>query len=189
VTSDAHIRKERLRATVLATRGRIATADRSRAGAAIAAHGLAAWSGLGTVAAHLSFGSEPPTADLLDGLLGSGRRVLLPIIDGDRLDWASYSGPADVAPGPLGIDEPTGTRLGSDALHHVDLVIVPALAVDRAGHRLGRGRGYYDRALVDVTASIVAVGYDDELVDDVPAERHDRLVDGVLSPRGLAIFR
>jgi 5-formyltetrahydrofolate cyclo-ligase len=65
------------------------------------------------------------------------------------------------------------------------IVVVPALSVDRRGNRLGRGRGYYDRALSDLAGSVVAVVYDDELIDEVPAEPHDRRVDAVLQPRGL----
>jgi 5-formyltetrahydrofolate cyclo-ligase len=65
-----------------------------------------------------------------------------------------------------------------------DVVLVPALAVDRDGHRLGRGRGYYDRALESVTAPVVAVVYDDDVIDDVPIEPHDRCVDGRLTPSG-----
>jgi 5-formyltetrahydrofolate cyclo-ligase len=65
------------------------------------------------------------------------------------------------------------------------VVVVPALSVDRDGNRLGRGRGYYDRALSDIKAPVVAVVYDDELIDVVPAEPHDRRVDAVLRPRGL----
>jgi 5-formyltetrahydrofolate cyclo-ligase len=66
------------------------------------------------------------------------------------------------------------------------MVLVPALAVDRAGNRLGRGAGYYDRALTKTRAQVVAVIYDDELVDAVPHEPHDRLVDAALRPSGVS---
>jgi 5-formyltetrahydrofolate cyclo-ligase len=101
--------------------------------------------------------------------------VLLPVIVGERrLDWARYDGAGSLADGPLGLAEPAGPRLGAAALHDADLVVVPALAVDRAGHRLGRGRGYYDRALE----------YDDDILDDVPVEPHDRSVQALLTPSG-----
>ena len=71
----------------------------------------------------------------------------------------------------------------------VELVVVPALAVDRRGNRLGRGAGFYDRALAGSRpATVVAVIYDDELLDTVPAEAHDVPVHAVLTPAGLTAF-
>lgn len=164
----------------------MAPSDRAGAEEAIAAHGLAAWRDLQTVAAYLSFGTEPPTVALLDQLTSHDVRILLPVIDGDRLDWAVYAGTDSVAVGPLGIREPAGERLGVGALASADVVVVPALAVDAHGNRLGRGRGYYDRALAEVSATVVAVIYDEELIDDVPTETHDRRVDAILRPAGLS---
>jgi 5-formyltetrahydrofolate cyclo-ligase len=184
VADDVESRKSELRHAVVAARAAIGTDRRTAAGAAIAAAGLERWRDLGTIAAYLSVGNEPPTRELVDALTAAGVRVLLPIIDADGLDWAAYSGPDDLARGPLGIVEPTGPRLGVTALTSATVVVVPALAVDRQGNRLGRGRGFYDRALVGVTAPVVAVLYDEELFDAVPSEPHDRRVDEVLQPRG-----
>jgi 5-formyltetrahydrofolate cyclo-ligase len=121
---------------------------------------------------------------LLDALRAAGVRVLLPVVTGERLDWATYDGEGALAEGPLGLAEPSGHRLGSDALAAADVVLVPALAVDRSGHRLGRGRGYYDRALAAVSVPVIAVVFDDDVIDDVPVEAHDRDVDGRLTPSG-----
>jgi len=186
VTGEARTRKDALRATILAARRGITAGDRARAEEAIAVHGLAAWRDLRTVAAYLSFGTEPPTVALLDRLTTHNVRILLPVIDGDRLDWAVYAGTDSIASGPLGIREPTGVRLGVGAVADADVVVVPALAVDALGNRLGRGRGYYDRALAEVSAIVVAVVYDEELIDDVPSETHDRRVDAILRPAGLS---
>jgi 5-formyltetrahydrofolate cyclo-ligase len=153
-------------------------------GAALAHHGLAAWAHVSCLAAYVGVGTEPPTLPLLDALLGAGVRVLLPVITGEQLDWAAYGGIDSLAEGPLGLAEPTGTRLGSAALLDADVVLVPALAVDDRGHRLGRGRGYYDRALVSVTSPVIAVVYDDDVIDDVTVEAHDRNVNGRLTPSG-----
>jgi 5-formyltetrahydrofolate cyclo-ligase len=169
--------KARLRAEVLARRAAMNHRARTAAGEAIARHG-SGWHAM-RVAAYLAIGTEPPTQPLLDALATD---VLLPVIAGDDLDWALDG---ERASGPLGIDQPTGERLGSGALDSVDVIFVPALAVDQRGNRLGRGRGYYDRALRDVTATIVAIVYDDELLDAVPADTHDRRVDAVLRPSGL----
>jgi 5-formyltetrahydrofolate cyclo-ligase len=75
------------------------------------------------------------------------------------------------------------------ALQQAEVVVVPALAADRTGVRLGRGRGYYDRALTRSVGRIVAVVYDDELMPALPSEPHDRRVDEVLQPSGLTRCR
>jgi 5-formyltetrahydrofolate cyclo-ligase len=188
MTGDVTERKRQLRIAAVGARRLMADAARDRAGAAITDHGLERWLGVGTIAAFVSVDTEPPTRTLLDHLVGSGTRVLLPVIDAMALDWAAYTGPADLTAGPLGITEPTTPRLGADAVLAADIVLVPALAVDRSGNRLGRGRGFYDRALIDVAAPIVAVVYDDELLDVVPAEAHDHRVDAVLRPAGITAF-
>jgi 5-formyltetrahydrofolate cyclo-ligase len=107
--------------------------------------------------------------------------------DGE-LDWARYDGPL-VAAG-FGLLEPTGPRLGPEAVATADVVLVPALAVDRHGMRLGRGRGYYDRALgrVPVGTPVCALLHDGELLDAVPSEPHDRPVTAAVTPSGLTVF-
>lgn len=181
---DSALAKQRLRQELLAARRQRGPADVDAAGEAIARHGLKQWRDLTRVASYLSTGFEPPTRRLVDALAGAGVEVVVPVVTGEDLDWVGYSPGCAVASGPLGVDEPTGPRLGADVLATVGVVIAPALAVDRAGVRLGRGRGYYDRALVRLTAPVVAVVYDDELLDAVPAEPHDRRVEGVLRPSG-----
>jgi len=102
------------------------------------------------------------------------------------LDWAVFAGSVD--PGPRGLLEPPGPRLGVDALASADLVLVPALAVSHSGIRMGRGGGSYDRALAVLPAGppplVIALLHDGELLDSVPAEPHDRAVHGVITPRG-----
>ena len=94
--------------------------------------------------------------------------MLLPLLrpDGD-LDWASYEGPDSLVAGPRGLREPGEPPRGVDAVARADAVLVPALAVDAAGRRLGRGGGSYDRALARVgpLVPLIALIYDDELVE------------------------
>jgi 5-formyltetrahydrofolate cyclo-ligase len=140
----------------------------------------------GTVAAYMSVGTEPDTRGLVYALWKRGTYVLLPLLRADfDLDWASYEGPDSLAPGPHGLLEPTEPRRGVSAVTSADLVIVPALAVDRAGRRLGRGGGSYDRALARVGPAIatVALIYDGELLDEVPAGPLDQPVRMVAQPR------
>jgi 5-formyltetrahydrofolate cyclo-ligase len=181
---DVGRRKQQLRDELLAARRRMADPARAGAGDALTERGLAQWRGLAVIAAYLSVGTEPPTRALVDGLAAGGTRVLLPVVTGDELRWTPYDGLERTVTGPLGLVEPVGESAGDEALLTAQLVIVPALAVDRRGNRIGRGRGYYDRALPAVTVPVIAVVFDAELLDDVPAERHDRPVDGVLQPSG-----
>ncbi len=140
----------------------------------------------GTVAAYLSVGTEPGTRGLVYALWKRGSYVLLPLLQADNdLDWASYEGPDSLAPAPRGLLEPTEPRRGVAAVTSADLVIVPALAVDRAGRRLGRGGGSYDRVLARIGAAIptVALLYDGELLDEIPAGPLDQPVRMVAQPR------
>ena len=138
-----------------------------------------------TVAAYAGTGTEIDTGPLLADLVGRGLRVLLPVPVGRHLDWAVYEGPDALVTGRFGLPEPTGRRLGPDALAGAGLVLVPALAADRAGHRLGRGAGFYDRALASAPGVAAhAVVDDDEVLAEVPVEPHDRPVSGILTPSG-----
>jgi 5-formyltetrahydrofolate cyclo-ligase len=141
-----------------------------------------------TVAAYVSMNGEPGTGPLLDALVAAGKRVILPVLlaDGD-LDWAPYGGPDDLVGASRGLLEPTGRRLGPDAVATADAVLVPGLAVDPTGVRLGRGGGSYDRALgrVPVGTFTCVLLYDGEIGLPVPVEPHDRPVGWAATPSGL----
>jgi 5-formyltetrahydrofolate cyclo-ligase len=142
-----------------------------------------------TVAAYVSVGVEPGTGPLLDLLSAAGKRVVLPVLLPDNdLDWAVYAGATGLVAAGRGLLEPAGPRLGPDAVGSADVVLAPALAVDRTGMRLGRGGGSYDRALgrVPVGTFVCAVLYDGELVDAVPADSHGRRVTAVVTPSGVS---
>ena len=186
--SDVRLRKAELRAQVLARRSALPADQRSAAGTLIRDAVLAEpqVQMAGTIAAYYSIGAEPGTHGLVFALWKRGSYVLLPVLrpDGD-LDWASYEGPDSMVPGPRGLLEPGEPPRGVDAVATADAVLVPALAVDGAGRRLGRGGGSYDRALARVgpLVPLIALVYDDELVEHVPAESHDIPVRATVSPR------
>ena len=114
-----------------------------------------------------------------------GIRLLLPVtMDDDDLDWAEYRGPEHLVERRRGIREPDGALLGRDAIAAAATVLVPALAVDWQGWRLGQGGGSYDRVLPRTTAPTIAIVFDEELVERLPNEAHDRRVAVVLTPRG-----
>jgi len=170
--------------------------ERIRAGRLIRDHvlGLPEVGAAGTVAAYYSMGTEPDTHSLIFALWKRGSYVVLPLLlpDGD-LDWASYEGPDSLAPGPRGLLQPTEPVRGTQTVARADVVLVPALAVDLRGYRLGRGGGSYDRALARVGAQVptIALLYDDELLPAVPTQPHDQRVrfvarpgDGISGPLG-----
>lgn len=133
-----------------------------------------------TVCAYLASRFEPGSLAMVEALRSRGYRVLLPVVDGTALDWALHDG--RLRAGPFGLREPVGPRLGPAAVGSAALVLVPALAVDHAGVRLGQGGGYYDRALKLSTAPLVGVVRDSEFVPSLPAEPHDVRLDAVLTP-------
>ena len=186
--------KDDLRASVTAARALMSGPEREVYARGLAGHLLAAPEvrDAESVAAYVAVGDEPGTSWVLDGLRRAGVRVLLPVLlDDDDLDWAAYDGPESLAAGRFGLREPSGPRLGVDAVGDVDVVLLPGLAASSRGLRLGRGGGSYDRALTRVpygTFTCVLL-YDGESDRDVPREPHDRAVEAVATPSGLTRLR
>ncbi|MYR51946.1 5-formyltetrahydrofolate cyclo-ligase [Streptomyces sp. SID4928] len=188
--------KDSLRRELLAARALLTKEDAARTAAVLAgaALRLPELADARTVAAYVSVGREPGTRALLEALRGRGVRVLLPVLLADNdLDWAAYEGPEHLLPAGRGLLEPDGPRLGPAAVVEAQAVLLPGLAVDGAGMRLGRGGGSYDRVLARLTAAgahpaLVVLLYDDEVVARVPSEPHDRPVDAVVTPAGARRF-
>ncbi|MFC9821988.1 5-formyltetrahydrofolate cyclo-ligase [Streptomyces erythrochromogenes] len=192
--------KSELRRELLAARRALSPDARRTAAAALAvtALDLPELAGARTVAAYVSVGGEPGTRELLDALRAAGKRVLLPLLLPDNdLDWAAYEGPGSLAeaahPGRMRLLEPAGPPLGPDAVTQADAVLLPGLAVDGRGMRLGRGGGSYDRVLqrlerAGAHPALVVLLYDDEVVARVPEEPHDHPVQAVATPSGVRRF-
>jgi len=178
--------KDELRDVLLSRRWARTEAERAAAADAVTDALLGGLRGVGTLAAFVPDSSEPGGGRLPAAFAELGARVLLPVIPatGRVLDWGVYTG--DLEPGRFGLSHPVGPRLGPTAIGAADAVVVPALAVDRFGFRLGRGGGYYDRALVHARpdAVLVTVVFDDERVAELPREIHDRPVRAVVTPSG-----
>ncbi len=150
-----------------------------------------------TVCAYVPVGSEPGSIALLDTLLELGARVLLPVARNDAagiprpLQWGKYR-PGTLVAAEFGLREPPPPWLPAETIGEADVILVPALAVDRSGARLGRGAGFYDRTLhhAAATAQVIAVVRDDELLDEIPAEPHDVAMTHALTPkRGIVALR
>ncbi len=181
--------KDALRQQVLRSREQRGAEQRLMVADAIASHLLAAaFVQVDRVAAYLSMGPEPGTGPLITALLKRGVEVLVPVTGDDQLlDWVVFDPAAPLRRSSIGVAEPDGPRLGPDAVTTAGLVLTPALAVDHHGNRLGRGAGYYDRALVNVTAPVCAIVHANELVESVPHDENDVPVQMAATEAG--IFR
>ncbi|MGW7002025.1 5-formyltetrahydrofolate cyclo-ligase [Streptomyces sp. NPDC054933] len=189
--------KGTLRAELLRARRAMTAEERSAAARALAERAveLPELAAAGTVAAYVSVGGEPGTRELLDALRQRGVRVLLPVLRPDNdLDWAEYGGPDSLARAGRGLLEPDRPRLGRDAVLAADTVLLPGLAVDADGMRLGRGGGSYDRVLARLARAgahpaLVVLLYAHEVVARVPREPHDHPVHAVITPDAVRRFR
>ena len=186
--------KAALRERLLAARRSVSDDAHAQEAQSLAAHiDALTINGGHTVCAYVPVGAEPGSIEMLDVLLRQADQVLLPVTrtTGDdsamALLWGEYQ-PGQLVTARFGLLEPAGPWLPSTALADASVVFVPALAVDRAGARLGRGRGFYDRTLVlrNPEACLIAVVRDEELLDEVPREPHDVPMTHALTPgRGL----
>lgn len=191
MSGDESLRKRALRAELRGRRRTLTSSERESATAAFAQHltELVTTADATTIAAFLPAQDEPDIRPFLAWAGGAGIRILMPVSREDGLlDWV-----VDVegeVVGSLGVPEPVGELLGPMAVDEVDLMLIPAAAVDRTGMRLGWGRGYFDRLIGSMEAPppIYAVIFETEILDTVPTELHDRPVDGVVTPEGITTF-
>lgn len=162
--------KQRLRERILAGRGSIPANEREAAGAAIT-HALLTLPSVRlaeVVAAYVSMGSEVPTTELIRALAARGVTVLLPVLQPDSsLTWRSAHGASS-----------------ERQLSEAQVVVLPGVCYDTAGHRLGRGGGSYDRALKGLPATITTVGlaWECDIIDGVPVDEHDQPVQMLVTP-------
>jgi 5-formyltetrahydrofolate cyclo-ligase len=189
VASKAELRKQ-----LLAARKSVADDVRAAEARMLSGHLEHLVSSRETVCAYMPMSTEPGSIEMLDMLLRRAARVLLPVARTAADDtplamgWGDYHGSDALVRGRWGLLEPPEPFLPASALAKARLVLVPALAVDGRGVRLGRGRGFYDRSLAgrDPQALLIAIVRDEELVDELPAEPHDVRMTHALTPqRGL----
>ncbi|ORW71475.1 5-formyltetrahydrofolate cyclo-ligase [Mycobacterium saskatchewanense] len=187
----ATLGKAELRARLLASRRGVAAEERAAEARLLIDHLGVAVSGGSTVCAYVPVGTEPGSPEMLDMLLRRSVRVLLPVARTAAddtplpLHWGEYR-PGRLTRARWGLLEPPEPVLPPSALADAALVLVPTLAVDRAGVRLGRGSGFYDRSLGarGPHTRLIAVVRDDELLEELPAEPHDVRMTHALTPRG-----
>jgi 5-formyltetrahydrofolate cyclo-ligase len=181
--------KAEVRTATLSARRALPAQTREAEAEALCGHLPSVVCGGQTVCAHVPVGSEPGSIALLDTLLRLDTRVLVPVARSDAdgtplpMQWGEYR-PGLLVAAPFGLQEPPAPWLPAEAVAGAAVVLVPALAVDRSGVRVGRGAGFYDRSLrlASADARLVAVVRDAELVDRLPAEPHDVRMTHALTP-------
>jgi 5-formyltetrahydrofolate cyclo-ligase len=141
-----------------------------------------------TIASYISYGDEPSTEALNDGILKAGKKLLLPRINGQTLEWIIWSGDESQLKVIKKISEPIGEPV--QAIEMIDLIVVPALRIDRSGYRLGQGGGYYDRALPLMRAWKIGLIHPDEISgSDLPREPHDIALNAAATPDLILRFK
>jgi len=159
-----------------------------RAGASAQARALLArqpvWREAKTVLFYAPLSDEIDLLPMLEQALAEGRTVSLPRFFPETGLYAACqieTFARDCAPGKLGIQEPAA-RCPVFPLNRLDLALVPGVGFDAAGHRLGRGRGYYDRLLAGVAGTRCGVAFDEQMAEEIPAESHDITLNCIVTP-------
>lgn len=192
MATQADHQKRALRAELRERRRNLTSTELENSASGLTANliDLVTRTGATNIACYLSRATEPNTRPFLNWAGERGMRVLFPISREDGLlDWTVGETGAETE-GLFGINEAVGELLGPIAINDVDLIIVPAAAVDRTGMRMGWGRGYFDKTLgsMDRCPPVFAVLFDNEILDAVPQEVHDRPVNGVVTPAQVLEF-
>jgi len=188
--ADASADKAALRRSILARRTQVSASDARLAGQAIAAHlsGLVRWREAREVLVYFAIQGEVDAYALIAGLWERGARVLAPrCCPGGTLDLARVTCLSELKPGTLGILEPRPDCCRPPDAFAPDAALIPAVAFDRAGNRLGFGQGYYDRLLAGpafANTLLVGLAHDFQIVDALPRDPWDRPVDMVVTPSG-----
>ncbi|WEO76559.1 5-formyltetrahydrofolate cyclo-ligase [Cryobacterium sp. SO2] len=190
--SDIEHRKRALRAELRERRHNLTAAEREAATAGFTENLQSIVTDLSarSISCYLSSPTEPNTRPFVNWAEARGIRVLFPVSrDDGLLDWTVGEEETEVQ-GISGAPEPKGELLGPIAINDVDLIIVPAAAIDTTGLRMGWGRGYFDKTLgsMQKCPPVYAVVYDNEYVDEVPREVHDQPVNGLVTPTRIVVF-
>ena len=134
------------------------------------------YQGADCLALYSAVSNEVLTEEVALQAISCGKQVVYPRVSGAGLEFVAIQDLAELVAGTFGVLEPQGGRLVDVAA--IDVLLVPGVAFDRDGHRLGYGKGYYDRTLAECPASSVHIGlaYDFQLIDALPVGEHDRPV-------------
>lgn len=182
---DSQARQRDIRFHALASRSRISDANRELRALQAGTHAVALlkeWGRLSTVGLYQAIGSELSTTPLTEMLWAQGARTLTCMMADRTLDFAEFAEHTHWRHADFGVREPEGAL--TVPLGRIDAVIVPGVALDRAGNRIGYGQGWYDRTLQTVLDGPLRIGYiyDEQLVDSIPPQPHDVAMDAIVTP-------
>ncbi len=140
--------------------------------------GLATFHEAETLALYSPIRNEVATDNLQAAALAAGKRVCYPRVFGDELRFFQIDHPGDLRTGSFGIGEP-GRQSGEVGLAQIELLLIPGVAFDQHGFRLGYGRGYFDRLLAGAgfDGTRIGFGYEFQILDQLPNEKYDQRVD------------
>ncbi|NIR72103.1 5-formyltetrahydrofolate cyclo-ligase [candidate division KSB1 bacterium] len=143
-----------------------------------------------TLHCYVAWRNEVDTQVLIKRLLNSGRRVVVPVVDREShsLIHSEVRDFADLQPGAFGILEPMKDRRRPVEISELDLIVVPGVAFDRIGNRIGYGGGYYDNFLKHTPTTKIGLAYDFQIVERIPTNARDERVDMVVSEQGVLRF-
>ena len=182
--SKFKIQKNELRRQVRAQKKQYAAAQLAALSEEICSKVLrsAWWQEAGTLLLYYPLADEVDVRPLIQEACRNGKRVLLPVCRGEELELHLYEGEDSLASGAFGIMEPTGPLFAPENYPDIQLAIVPGMAFDRVGHRLGRGRGYYDRLLPHLSsARLQGICFPFQLQEHVPTDAHDIAMHAVIT--------
>ena len=130
------------------------------------------------IACYFPLGSEVKTQDIMQEILGDGKEVFLPKVEGENLSFRKITGLEDLEKGVFDIMEP---KESCTAIDDVDVVLVPTVGITRRGFRLGYGHGFYDRFLATSNAKTIALTYSKQIVKSIPISDNDIKIDWIVT--------
>ena len=134
------------------------------------------------VGAYYAFGTEVKTDMVIERARSLGKQIALPSVEGDSLTFYELSSAKDLVKGRFGIMEPLPYAPVDEK---IDLLVVPGIAFDKKGNRLGYGKGYYDKYLAKRTIVSIGFGYSFQLLEDLPRSPHDEQLDAIITEDGI----
>ncbi|CAB4713364.1 unannotated protein [freshwater metagenome] len=141
-----------------------------------------------TIASYFSYGVEPSTTEINQAFLKAGKRLLLPRVKGEVLEWVEWRGEENQLKITKKLSEPIGSPTFD--LDAIDVMVVPALHIDQEGYRLGQGGGFYDRALANLPGWKIGLVHAGELTSEIlPREVHDVPLDAAATPSIVVRFK
>jgi 5-formyltetrahydrofolate cyclo-ligase len=136
------------------------------------------------VGAYYSIGTEVRTEGVLEAARKMGKSVSLPRLSGEKISFFEFSDETDLVPGEFGILEPNPRSAATIP----EVLVVPGIAFDSRGYRLGYGKGYYDRYLSEFPTYSIGLAFSIQIVDKIPNTDHDVPLNALATEKGITVF-